>query len=207
MLSNKSALGGLVSSLLMLCSAGASAQDPAATEPAPVYMVAPAPEPAAPPPAEIEPADGPRFRFGIDFTGGFETVDNFSAWLMGMNLRLGVQLNDMIGIYAMPHFSGGKGTQGSITGSTGTFAVTGGADITLFDRIFFGAGFGYGIVNNPSGPVLSLRVGANPIVGRPNIAVPRRKAMPIGLDFRAYFTGGSVGTVIQIMATLGYESF
>lgn len=208
----KSALHFLLPTALLLVSASAHAQqDPAAS---PVYTE-PAPEPVASeaspvaPPAEITPADGPRFRFGIDFAGGFEKVDDFTFWLVGANLRLGVQLNDMIGIYVMPHFSGGKltGGSGGIGESTGTFAATVGADVTLFDRLFFGGGFGYGILNNPSGPALSLRVGGYLVSTRPNIAVARRKGLAMGMDFRAYFCGGAVGTGIQMMFTVGYESF
>jgi hypothetical protein len=206
----KSALHILVPTAFLLVSASAAAQDaasPVYTEPAPVvYTTTGAP---VPPAAEVTPADGPRFRFGIDFAGGFEKVDPLTFWLVGANLRLGVQLNDMIGIYVMPHFSGGKltGGGGGIERSTGTFAATAGVDITLWDRLFFGGGFGYGVLNNPSGPVLGLRVGGYLVSTRPNLAVPRRKGLAVGMDFRAYFVGGAIGTGVQMMFTLGYEAF
>ena len=170
--------------------------DPGAGAPAPVVA-------AEPYQLEMPTDDGPRFRFGFSLGAGFETVDEFSAWLFGFDFRLGVQINDMIGLYVQPHLSIGQGTEGSVSGSTGTFAATAMIDFTIVDRFFAGAGFGYGVANNPSGPALALRAGAYPISER--LTPRRRKGLMVGIDLRAIFTG--VGTVVQFMGSVGYEAF
>jgi len=178
---------------------------PMAAEPAPMAAQAPPPEVTL-----AEPMDGPRFRFG--FSGGFgiERVTNdpyptFSAWNVGFDFRLGVQLNDLIGIYVQPHLSGGKGSyEGGLSGGTGVFAVTGMVDFTLADQVAFGAGFGYGVLNNPTGPALAFRAAWYPVVSRSPLG-PRRKGLMVGADMRVIFS--DVGTGIQFIGSVGYEAF
>lgn len=164
---------------------------------------------AAPMPVDPGPApDGPRFRFGFALVGGLERVPDvdFGAWNVGVDLRLGVQLNDLIGIYVEPHFSGGKGGYGgAVQGSTGIFSTTAMVDFTLFDRLVLGAGVGYGVLNNPRGPAIEARAAFYPVMGRPDPASPRRKGLMIGVTFRTIFS--DVGNGLQFTGSLGYEAF
>jgi hypothetical protein len=173
--------------------------------PPPAYTDSQAPV-SAPPPLTLEAPDGPRFRGGIAFTGGREFVSNadFSATMFGVDGRLGVQLSDLFGLYVEPHLS--FGSAGGIEGSTGTFAAVAMADFTFLDALFVGAGFGYGVFNNPSGPALGLRAGGYP-VKRVSTDKPRRVGLVLSLESRFVFLGDPFGTGIQIMGAIGYEAF
>lgn len=179
---------------------------PETTQPAPVAQQPYAPPtPVAVPYVEPPPPqDGPRFRWGVAGGGGGEFGQGVSFWLVGFDFRLGVQVNDMIGIYVQPHLSAGNGDDNGAEGTTATFAVAGMVDITLSDLVFFGGGFGYGVLNNPSGPMLALRGGIYPALGRA-IDRPRRKALSLSFEFRTHFIDR--GPVVQVMGMVGFESF
>lgn len=175
--------------IVALWSATASAQDAAA--------------PSAP--------DSTRFRGGIALSGGLELVsDDFdnsvSGLMFGVDGRIGVQLNNLLGFYAQPHLSFGSLSStgaGGLSGLTGTFTVAAMAEVTLADRFFVGAGFGYGVLNNPSGPMLQARVGGYPLMGRGEGA--RRKGLMVGIDLRTIFASGLTG--ILVLGSVGYEAF
>lgn len=162
-------------------------------------------------PGSASPAvqDGPRFRFGIAGGGGGEFVEGLNAWMVGFDARFGVQINDLIGVYVQPHLSFGRflaAATGSVplSGFTGTFAVAAMVDFTLNDLLVFGAGAGYGVLNNPSGPMLAARVGAYPLRGRTR-GTARRKGLVVSAEMRAIFTGSVNG--VQLMAMVGYEAY
>jgi hypothetical protein len=186
-------------------SVGASTEAAVApTETSPVPPVAASPAPPAAPPAPVRPPDGVRFRGGISLGGGGEFVSGFTAGLGGLDGRLGVQINRLVGVYLQPHFSAGAGSIGNVSGATGTAAATVLADFTFIDRIFVGAGAGYGLVNNPHGAAIHFRFGGYPLMKFSEIA-PRRKGLMVGADLRTYFT--QVGPVVQFMAAVGYEAY
>ena len=173
--------------------------------PEPVVVAPPPPPPpvvVAPVPPPVK--DGVRFRGGIALMGGGEFVSGFTAGLVGIDGRLGVQINKLVGVYIQPHVAFGAGTIGSISGATGTAAATAIVDFTFINRIFVGAGGGFGVVNNPYGPVAQIRFGGYPVI-RVAENRPRRKGLMVGLDTRAYFT--QLGPVVQVMAGVGYEAF
>jgi hypothetical protein len=149
-----------------------------------------------------------RFRGGISAAGGGEFGSGFGFGLAGLDGRLGVQINNLFGVYVQPHLSFGSGSVNGVSGATGTFAITGLAELTLIDRIFVGAGGGFGLANNPSGPVAHFRLGAYPLVGRSDGSIVR-KGLMVGVDTRVLFVsqGGSGLTVVQIMGAIGYEAF
>jgi hypothetical protein len=190
------------------------AQEPAYDEPEPMhdqgYPPQGQPEQGWGEPApQRQPAgrvDGPRFRGGVAFTGGAEFVSNadFSATMFGIDGRLGVQVNHLLGLYVAPHLS--FGSAGGVEGSTGTFATILMADLTFLDALFVGAGFGYGIMNNPSGPALGFRVGGYPVKSAPDHRA-RRRGLVVSLEARTYFLGDPFGTGVQIMGAIGYEAF
>ena len=164
---------------------------------------APPGSPAAVPAAEGE-KDGMRFRGGIAATAGPVLGSDFSGFLGGVDGHLGMQINHLIGVYAVPHLSFGSITAGAASGITGFFSGTVVADATLADRIFVGGGAGYGVLNNPSGPVVHLRAGGYPLMGRGEDGV-RRKGLMLGVDLRVYFVEGL--TVVHPMGSIGYAAF
>jgi hypothetical protein len=128
--------------------------------------------------------------------------------MYGADLRLGWQVNNLLAIYAQPHLSfGSLGTSvagAPISGGTGTFTGTVIGEVTLVDRVFAGAGVGYGLLNNPSGPAIEARAGAYPLMGRGEDGI-RRKGLMVGVDFRSVFVSGATG--ILFMGCIGYEAF
>jgi len=157
--------------------------------------------------------DGGRFRFGINGAVGLESVSasgaSVSGAMFGLDVRLGWQFSHLLAIYVQPHLSFGslssdEGTAGTVSGFTGTVLVTAMGEVTFLDRLFAGAGFGYGVFNNPSGFALDLKVGGYPLVGRDENGI-RRTGLMVGLDFRTVFLEGATG--LLIMGCIGYESF
>lgn len=193
----------------------AAAVAPAATtsapDPTPLAATSPAPEPPPPaatvpppPPPPARPKDHVRFRGGISLGGGGEFISGFTAGLGAIDGRLGVQINNLVGIYLQPHVAFGAGAIGSVSGPTGSAAATVMVDFTFIDRIFVGAGGGFGVVNAPYGAVAQLRFGGYPVF---KLAPdrPRRKGLMVGADTRFYFT--QVGPVLELIASVGYEAF
>ncbi|MFW6088056.1 MAG: hypothetical protein ACODAG_12675, partial [Myxococcota bacterium] len=152
--------------------------------------------------------DGARFRGGVALTGGGEFVSSadFSAKMFGVDGRLGVQLNHLLGLYAALHLSFGSGSERGASVSTGTFATFAMADFTFLDALFAGAGIGYGVMNNPSGPALAFRVGGYPLKSAPDDRA-RRRGLMVSFEARTYFLGDPYGTGLQFMAAVGYEAF
>ena len=187
---------------LVLFAAPASAQEPLPPPPPPAWAA------AGPPPVHQAKADGPRLRGGVSAGAGGMFISDYSGVLGGVDGRIGVQINDLIGVYGVPHLSlgpvtvGGGGTTVStlIGVSSGTAVV----DFTLLDRLFVGAGGGFGVVNRPTGPVLHFRAGGYPIMGRGEDG-PRRKGLMVGVDSRVYFLSGL--SVMELTGGIGYEAF
>jgi hypothetical protein len=185
-------------SMLILPASFARAQEAAA---------AAAAAPAAAPPAVVT-QSGVRFRGGISLAGGMEKVSVVSGGMYGLDGRLGVQLNDLLGIYVQPHLSFGSlsGQAGGIgvTGSTGTFSIAAMGEATFIDRLFAGAGLGYGVLNNPSGPMFQARAGGYLLETRGADGI-RRKGLMAGVDLRTVFVDGATG--VLVLASIGYEKF
>lgn len=156
--------------------------------------------------SEVKPEDGARFRFGVSAGGGGWFADQFSAGLGGVDVRLGVQINDLIGVYAQPHLSFGVASVQKISGATGMFAADVLVDVTLADRFFIAAGGGFGILNNPVGGGPMFRLGAYPLMGKGDA---RRKGLMIGADLRLVFlsNAGQGLTVVNPFFSIGYEAF
>jgi hypothetical protein len=145
-----------------------------------------------------------RFRGGISAGGGGFFIADWTLGMVTVDGRLGVQINNLIGIYAQPYFQLGTGTRGTITAFTG---IAGGAavvDFTLFDRFFLGAGGGGAILNNPGAGELIIRLGGYPVM-RHGLFGPRRKGLMVGADLRVYFLSGL--TLMSVMGSIGYEAF
>jgi len=175
-----------------------------AQEAAPIVAPGPAPAPA-PAPAD---ADGVRFRWGIAAALGLESVSVYSGAMYGFDARFGVQINHLLGVYVQPHLSFGKltgsGAGAGVSGATGTFSTAVLGEATFLDHFFVGAGFGYGVLNNPSGPMFQARAGGYPLAGRADNGI-RRRGLMVGVDFRTIFIDGATG--VLVMGGIGYEAF
>lgn len=157
----------------------------------------------APPPVK----DGVRFRGGISIHGGGEFLD-LTGGLGGIDGRIGVQINRLIGVYLQPHVSfGAAKLANGQSGATGNFAAAVMADVTLINRIFVGAGAGFGVINAPYGAMIGLRFGGYPIM-KFSETKPRRKGLMVGIDLRTYIAVvPSSAKVLELMAGVGYEAF
>jgi hypothetical protein len=197
----------------------ATGEPPAAGEAAPAEVATPA-APATTAPAAAPAAggdtsravvDGVRFRFGVSAGAGFFTAESefgaakVSCTYYGGVLRLGAQINNLIGVYAQP-------TLGYYTADVPGGLAAGGllglavvADATLIDRLFVGAGIGYTVYNNPAGFTPILRVGGYPLMGRSE-QDPRRKGLMVGADLRFTSLEG-LKTIVMPTFNLGYEAF
>lgn len=145
-------------------------------------------------------ADGVRFRGGVSGGGGALILDPFTFGLGGVDGHLGVQINDLIGVYAQPQL-GIYGGGGGIGGLAGLSALV---DFTFIDQIFVGAGGGFAILNSPFAGELHIRAGGYPVIGFGDDNIVRQGLM-LGMDFRLFFVGGTVA--IAPMASIGYEAF
>ncbi len=211
---------GLSIAMVLTGSALAQAQEgdsgataaPAAEETAPAGAAAPAtPTPAPAAAAGGTVVDGPRFRFGVSGGAGFFTAKSelgdakVSCTYFGTDLRLGAQINDLIGVYAQP-------TLGYYSTSTDVGLAAGGlvglsvvADATFLDRFFVGAGVGYTVYNSPGGISPILRLGGYPLMVRSE-GKARRKGLMLGVDLR--FTGlDGLKTIVMPTFNVGYEAF
>jgi hypothetical protein len=223
---------GLAIAVVFTASAVAQAQEPApdatgtppaAAEAAPAEAATPAPAaaapatpaPAAPPAASPAPAapavDGFRFRFGVAGGFGFFTAQSelggakVSCTYYGADLRLGAQINDLIGVYVQPtlgYYTADVAFGFGVGGLAGVAVV---ADATIIDRFFVGAGIGYTVYNSPSGVTPILRIGGYPLMSR-NDQVARRKGLMLGVDLRFTKLDG-LKNIVMPTFNLGFEAF
>lgn len=153
-------------------------------------------------PTSASGADRPRFRFGISAGGGF-LAGPVSGGYGGGDLRLGVQVNDLVGVYAQPQL-GYYGVDGVSIGG-GLVGASAIVDVTLIDRFFVGAGGGYAILNNPSGPELHFRFGGYPVMARSTKGL-NRKGLSLAVDLRMFFVDG-YDMFVSPTLNIGYEAF
>lgn len=169
----------------------------------------PAPQDAAKKrPAEDvhEDKDGVRFRGGISAGGGFMPVARGNvggaAGVGGVDGRLGVQIMDLLAVYAQPHVA--IGSNGFVTASSAGGTVD--VELTFIDHIFVGAGGGGGLQQfNETWPcgMLHFRAGGYPYVGY-GVDGVRRKGLMIGVDLYVHF---AKRIVPMPMLSIGYEAF
>jgi hypothetical protein len=203
---------GLVCTGAVLLAANSAQADeavaPAAEPPAtgaPASAEAPAKARRAEIPEEEEvDEDGVRFRGGVSGGGGGLFLENYTMGIGGFDGRVGVQINDLIGVYAQPQvgvYGGDLGGIGGIGGLAGASVVV---DFTFLDQIFVGAGGGFAILNNPLAGELHLRAGGYPLMGYGEDGV-RRKGLMLSADVRMFFLEGYV--LLSPTASIGYEAF
>jgi len=217
---NQFVVRGLSLAIVLTGSALAEAQEgePAATgEPAPAEEAAPAeaataaPAPAAGADTSSAVADGTRFRFGVSGGAGFFTAASevgsakVSCTYYGADLRLGAQVNNMIGVYAQPTLGYYSADVSGALAAGGLLGLAVAADVTFIDRLFVGAGIGYTVYNNPAGISPLLRFGGYPLMTRSDQKA-RRKGLMASVDLRFTSLEG-LKTIVMPTFNLGYEAF
>lgn len=187
-------------------SADPATATPAAAEPAAVPLA-----PTPPAPEQQQPASAAGLRNGFSLSVGqeFGTTDagqSFSGQLYGVDWRIGMRINEPISIYLHTHLSFGTvgPDQGSGGGVTGNIAGAVVGEYMLPMRLFVGAGAGYGVLNNPNGPLVEARAGYYPFKTNAN---GKARRLNVALDSRWYMVGSPYGTVTQISLSLGYDRF
>jgi hypothetical protein len=180
-------------SLVSLClfSSTAFAQD--------VTAPAPTPTPA--------PTTGMTLRNGFSLSVGeeFATIQmqSLSGQLYGLDWRIGAQVNPQLAVYLDTHLSFGTAAIGTASGVTSNFATAVIGEYTLPMRVFVGGGGGYGVLNNPNGPLAQARAGWYPFEAK---GEGKSRRLNVALDSRFYFVD-QIGTVTQLSLTLGYDRF
>src|SRR5262249_9991288 len=127
-------------------------------------------------------SDGLRLRHGIAFSGGEEIGSGPSSGLTGelygLDWRIGAQLNNLWAVHLNTHLSFGNAHIGGASGTTGNFAEAVMVERMLMDRFFVAAGGGYGVLNNPRGPLLQFPLGGYPLMFSDASATPPPPPLP-----------------------------
>lgn len=180
---------------------------------------APAPA-AAPEAAPFEPESESRFRWGIAANGG-PMLGAYSGGAGGIGARFGMQMNQLLGVYAQPMFLLGAGVSSDASGASATglalYGVGAIVDATLIDLFYVAGGpelllGGVGTAAATTGGASSASAATGPffsVAGRAGLALGsarpnRRKAFTLGLDMHIVFAGGAA---VLPMVALGYEAF
>lgn len=177
------------------------------------------PSPPSAAPAAEEP--GPRFRWGISALGGPYFQGGHSGGLGGVDVRLGAQVNSLLGVYAQPVVLIGGGASADESGASASALVMGGAgvlaDFTFADIVFVGIGpellsgatgaasvstDASGEASGSSGTFFSVAARAGIALG--SMKPERRKAFVLGLEFRTIFASDPA---IAPTLFLGYDAF
>ncbi len=180
------------------------------------------------PPSPDADRDEARFRGGVAAEGGALIVPGTATMgVAGVNGQFGVQINNLVGLYAVPTFGVVFGEVGGVNLAAALMV-----DFTFLDDLLtVGAGLDAGVfaaigVSETSAAAAGgalyggrLHLGVNPLVGRGDDGI-RRKALTIGVDVR--LLGGAAGsssastTTVEASATtfvfapslsVGYTAF
>jgi len=195
----------------MIATTAAAQEPPPAAPPAPAMAPAPAPVLMMAPP----PRDGARFRGGVALEGGALIVPGiFSVGVAGIQGTMGVQINNLVGVYAVPSFDIVFGSVGGVnlgaafmvdfTLLDDAITVGGGPDVDLFAAF----GGGSGSLTAVGGALYGARLhfGWNAVVSHDE-SRPRRKALTIGADVRLLGGGAGFATTTSTSASAGGGTF
>lgn len=173
--------------------------EPAAPDPN-VTAAAPAPAPAPTPSTS-----GLRNGFSLSAGQEFGGDRDISGSMFGVDWRIGWRISEPLSVYLHSHLSFGSAKEGNgAAGATGTFAAAVVGEYSLPMRLFVGGGAGWGVLNNPNGPLAEARVGYYPLKTN---AVGKARRLNVALDYRAYFANQGYGMVNHVALSLGYDRF
>jgi hypothetical protein len=162
--------------------------------------------------AAAQPASsGIGLRNGFSLSAGQEfgttaSGAEISGQLYGFDWRIGGMITSSISVHMHSHLSLGTASVGGTDGYTGNFATALVGEYMLPMRLFFGGGAGYGVLNNPSGPLAEFRAGYYPFKAD---ATGKSRRFNIAFDARFYFVddAGQGVTVTHLALSLGYDRF
>ena len=146
-------------------------------------------------------------RNGFSLSAGqqFGGDRDISATMFGIDWRIGWRVNEPVAVYLHSHLSFGSGSEGSgASGATGTFASALMGEYMLPARAFVAGGLGYGILNNPNGPVVAARAGYYPFESH---SIGKARRLNVAIDYRSYSVNQGYGRVNQVQFSLGYDRF
>src|SRR5262245_43385144 len=188
----------------------ASTGDPTPT-PAPTSAPAATPPPAvtapapAPTPTEEPSTSGLRNGFSVSAGQEFGGDRMISGTMFGVDWRIGYRISEPLSVYLHSHLSFGSAHEGTAAaGTTGTFATALIGEYLLPMGLFVGGGAGWGVLNNPNGPLAEARIGYYPMKAN---GPGKSRRLNVALDTRFYFADQGYGTVNHIMLSLGYDRF
>jgi hypothetical protein len=161
-----------------------------------------APAPAAAPAPEVA-TSGLRNGFSLSAGDEFGGPHMVSGMMFGVDWRIGYRISEPLSLYLHSHLSFGSIKDGAAQGATGTFAAAVVAEYLLPMGLFVGGGGGWGVLNNPNGPLAEARVGYYPM----GSSGPKARHLNIALDARFFFADQGYGTVNHIALSLGYDRF
>jgi len=147
-------------------------------------------------------------RNGFSLSAGqeFGGDRDLTATLFGVDWRIGWRIDESISAHLHSHISFGSGHEGNgASGFTGNFATAVVGEYTMPFGLFGGVGGGYGVLNNPNGPLLEARVGYYFSGAKPTPVKKRR--LNVSLDYRAYFANQGYGMVNHVAVSIGYDRF
>lgn len=178
---------------------------PAVTPPPAAGQPAPVPEPQPTSSSGVGLRNGFSLSIGQEF-GTTASGASISGQLYGLDWRIGARFTDAISVHLHSHLSLGTASVGGSSGTTGNFASALVGEYTLPMRVFVGAGAGYGVLNNPSGPLVEARVGYYPFK---HTGSGKARRLNVALDARWYFVeDGATGvTITHLALSLGYDRF
>jgi hypothetical protein len=148
----------------------------------------------------------PGFRNGFSLSAGqeFGGDRDISGTMLGVDWRIGTHLSEPVSVYLHSHLSFGSATEngGANSGVTGTMAAALVGEYRLPMNLFVGAGAGYGVLNNPNGPLVEARVGYYPLK---TSATGKVRRLNVALDYRMFMADQGYGNVNHIAISLGYD--
>jgi hypothetical protein len=168
----------------------------------------------------IEEPSESRFRWGISGAGG-PMLGGYSGGAGGIDARFGMQMSQLLGLYAQPIVLVGAGVSADAHGASATglalYGMGAMVDTTLANMFYLAGGpellFGaVGTAAAGSNGSASASASTGPyfsLAGRAGFAFgsarpERRKAFTVGLDMHVVFAGSAA---VLPMLGLGYEAF
>lgn len=147
--------------------------------------------------------------FSLSLGQEFGTVQpndvSISGQMYGFDWRIGARLTPEWSVYLQSHLSYGTIGVGGGTGATGNFAAAMMGERDLPGRTFVAIGGGYGVLNNPSGPLFAFRAGWYPMKHADGVA----RRLNLAFDTRLYFVeaGAEKLTMKHVSISFGYDRF
>ena len=155
-------------------------------------------------PAVTASTGGLRNGFSLSAGQEFGGDRDISGTMLGVDWRIGARINDPVSIYLHSHLSFGSASEnnGANSGVTATMAAALVGEYRLPMNVFVGAGGGYGVLNNPKGPLLEARVGYYPLK---TAATGKVRRLNVALDYRMFMANQGYGNVNHVAVSLGYD--